>query len=90
MKLKSIFVFFILGGSIIFVGLPVKDYVTREDNFGKDPVINESLVLLSILSILGIAIFIIIKILEIILDKKFMSDLLKHGYRHPQIHYTYN
>lgn len=89
MKFKSILVFLILGGSVIFVGLPVKEYIPREINVEKNPVISESLVLLSILSILGVGIFIVIQMLEIILDKKLLVDMLKHANRNPRAYYTF-
>ena len=89
MKLKSILVFLILGGSVFFIGLPVKEYIPNEVNMKADPVISESLVLLSVLSLLGVCIFIIIQLLEQILDKNLMVDALKHQNRNPRTYYTY-
>jgi hypothetical protein len=59
--IKSIFVFLLIGSSVVFVGLPVSEIqapavVTEQ--------YQESMALISILALLGVATFIIILLLE--------------------------
>lgn len=73
---KSFLIFLLIGTSIAFVGLPVSEIRTQEVVTERYV---ESMVLISILAILGVATFIIILLLEALTKLK-LWNLLHEAY----------
>jgi len=93
MRIKSFFIFLIIGSTIAFAGLPLK--VTTQ--VSADPLeqnqVKQSLenviVLVYLLSMLGIATFIIIRVLEIVTKLDLMKDLMMSFNKNPRTYYAY-
>ena len=86
MKIKTILIVVLMGGSLVFTGLPV-DEVIPADELNTSETFSETLALLSFLSLMGYALYLIILILEKLTGLKLMEWMLSRQLSNPRREY---
>lgn len=94
MRFRAIFVFILIGTSISFAGLPVRD-VARQQSSSEEQynqvtqALDDVIVLVYLLSILGVATILLIRIFEIVTGLDLINQLIYHSRRHTKVYYPY-
>ncbi|MCY3415026.1 MAG: hypothetical protein INQ03_25470 [Candidatus Heimdallarchaeota archaeon] len=85
--IKSFLIFIILGTTLVFVGIPVDKATVQNSPNSEKEWFNESLALISVLSIIGVAAYIIIKLLVVVLDLDLSTKWNEENYTNPRTRY---